>query len=183
MAGAYRPGDGLPGEVVHPGEFGVSRGTYREAMRAPIAKGLVEGQPKAGTRVLPRRRRNMLDPEVLARRRRPADDGSGPAGHGAPDTRDRRRAGGGPAVPRNDPGRIRQGRADRPGIAAGVEWSTRFEQRTRVLPRDPVPDHRRVFDAIAAGDGEDASRRMRLPVRLAFEDIWFGMGATPGGKR
>ena len=30
------------------------------------AKGLVESRPKAGTRVLPRNRWNLLDPEVLA---------------------------------------------------------------------------------------------------------------------
>ena len=48
--------------------------------------------------------------------------------------------------------------------------------RTRALPRDPVPDHRLVYDAIAAGDGEEAGKRMRTLVRLAFDDTWFGMG-------
>jgi len=46
--------------------LGVSRAAYREAVQTLIAKGLVESRPKAGTRVLPRDRWNLLDPDVLA---------------------------------------------------------------------------------------------------------------------
>src|SRR5947207_2728714 len=46
--------------------LGVSRSAYREAVQVLIAKGLVESRPKTGTRVLPRDRWNLLDPEVLA---------------------------------------------------------------------------------------------------------------------
>ena len=38
----------------------------REAIQVLTAKGLVESRPKAGTRVLPRNRWNLLDPDVLA---------------------------------------------------------------------------------------------------------------------
>jgi len=55
-------------------------------------------------------------------------------------------------------------------IGAAVNWTTKFKQRTRVLPRDPVPDHARAFEAIAAGDGEAASLAMRVLVDLALED-------------
>src|SRR5690606_27803878 len=46
-------------------------------------------------------------------------------------------------------------------IGAAVHWTTIFKQRSRGLPRDPVPDHARVFDAIAAGDGEAAAEAMQ----------------------
>jgi DNA-binding FadR family transcriptional regulator len=42
-------------------------------------------------------------------------------------------------------------------ISAAVSWTTEFKQRSRALPRDPVPDHAKVFDAIAAGDPDAAS--------------------------
>jgi hypothetical protein len=42
------------------------------------------------------------------------------------------------------------------GIGAAVRWTTIFKQRKRRLPRDPMPDHWRVLDAIAAGGAEAA---------------------------
>jgi DNA-binding FadR family transcriptional regulator len=56
----------LGGEIEASAALGVSRTAYREAIRILSAKGLVESRPKAGTRVLPRRHWNMLDPDVLA---------------------------------------------------------------------------------------------------------------------
>ena len=55
-------------------------------------------------------------------------------------------------------------------IGAAVSWTTQFKQRTRTLPRDPVPDHARVSDAIAAGDREAAEAAMQALVDLALED-------------
>jgi len=55
-------------------------------------------------------------------------------------------------------------------IGAAVSWTTQFKQRVRALPRDPVPDHARVCDAIVAGDPEMASAAMRTLVDLALED-------------
>ncbi|UZK69782.1 FadR family transcriptional regulator [Sphingomonas sp. S1-29] len=66
LAGDYRPGELLLGEVVFAEKLGVSRGVYREAVQVLIGKGLVESRRKLGTRVLPRNRWNMLDPDVLA---------------------------------------------------------------------------------------------------------------------
>jgi DNA-binding FadR family transcriptional regulator len=60
-------------------------------------------------------------------------------------------------------------------IGAAVRWTTIYKQRKRSLPRDPVPDHRRVFDAIADG-GPDAARvAMQDLVLLALEDTRHGM--------
>ena len=55
-------------------------------------------------------------------------------------------------------------------IGAAVSWTTQFKQRARDLPRNPIPDHVRVYDAIAAGDGESASDAMSALVALALED-------------
>ena len=66
VGGKRRPGEVLGGEIEASAALGVSRTAYREAIRILSAKGLVESRPKAGTRVLPRRHWNMLDPEVLA---------------------------------------------------------------------------------------------------------------------
>lgn len=66
LMGAHRPGDLFEGEIEAAERLGVSRTAYREAVRILIAKGMLESRPKAGTRVLPRSRWNVLDPEMLA---------------------------------------------------------------------------------------------------------------------
>jgi len=45
------------------------------------------------------------------------------------------------------------------------------------LPRDPLPDHVRVYDAIADGDAPGAQAAMRVLVDLALEDT---QGSMPG---
>jgi DNA-binding FadR family transcriptional regulator len=212
LSGEYRPGDVLSGEVAFSEALNVSRSAYREAMQALAAKGLVESRPKAGTRVLPRDRWNLLDPDVLAW-----------AFAGEPDIQLVRslfelRAIIEPAAARlaaerrsrtelnmmrdalalmrrhtlaNDQGRT----ADRDfhrailhathndalvtlsaSIGAAVAWTTQFKQRSRALPRNPIPDHVRVYDAIAAGDGQAASDAMAALVGLALDDTRNSMG-------
>jgi DNA-binding FadR family transcriptional regulator len=56
------------------------------------------------------------------------------------------------------------------GIGAAVHWTTHFKQRSRALPRNPVPDHARVYEAIAAGHAAAATREMRTLVDLALAD-------------
>jgi len=51
-----------------------------------------------------------------------------------------------------------------------VTWTTVFKQRIDPLPRDPVPDHKHVYDAVAAGDAVAAHRAMMKLVEMAFED-------------
>ncbi|MGV3554895.1 MAG: FadR/GntR family transcriptional regulator [Croceibacterium sp.] len=55
-------------------------------------------------------------------------------------------------------------------VGAAVAWTTVFKQRLDPLPRDPVPDHRDVYDAVAAGDAPGAHRAMTKLVEMAFED-------------
>jgi len=66
VAGEYPQGETLPGEIEFSERLRISRTAYREAVRILAAKGLVESRPKTGTRVLPRSRWNLLDPDVLA---------------------------------------------------------------------------------------------------------------------
>ncbi|MGY2051438.1 FadR/GntR family transcriptional regulator [Methylobacterium sp. JK268] len=60
-------------------------------------------------------------------------------------------------------------------IAAAVTWTTIFKQRRRALPRDPLPDHRRLFEAIVAADPEAARAAMSDLVRLALADTEMSM--------
>jgi DNA-binding FadR family transcriptional regulator len=60
-------------------------------------------------------------------------------------------------------------------IGAAVSWTTQFKQRASVLPRNALPDHRRVFDAIAASDPDAASLAMQTLVDLALQDTQDAM--------
>jgi len=215
LSGEYRPGDTLSGEVAFAEALDVSRGAYREAIRALAAKGLVESRPRAGTRVLPRARWNLLDPDVLgwAFAGEPDPDLvrslfelrlliEPPAAGLAADRRDRddvKRMRDALAAMRRHSLATDEGRAaDRAfhdallratrndalvvlsaSIGAAVAWTTKFKQRARGLPRDPVPDHARVFDAVAAGDAPAAETAMRALVELALDDTRGAM-VVPG---
>src|SRR5580693_6564703 len=65
VSGEYRPGDLLDGEIESSERLAVSRTAYREAVRILAAKGLVDARPKVGTRVNPRSKWHLLDPDVL----------------------------------------------------------------------------------------------------------------------
>ena len=56
------------------------------------------------------------------------------------------------------------------GVTAAVNALTEFKQRIAPLKRDPVPDHLRVYDAIAAKDAEGARAAMTELIRLAIMD-------------
>jgi DNA-binding FadR family transcriptional regulator len=56
-------------------------------------------------------------------------------------------------------------------ISAAVTWTTIYKQRYQPLKRDPVPDHRKVYNAVAAGNTAAARRAMGELVDLAFFDI------------
>jgi len=211
LSGEFAPGDTLSGEIAFSEALNISRSAYREAIQVLTAKGLVESRPKAGTRVLPRQRWNLLDPDVLAW-----------AFMGEPDEQLIRSlfelrlimepAAAGLAATRRDRDDLKamkdglvgmrrhslatdQGRlADRQfhdailqatrndalialsaSIGAAVSWTTQFKQRSRALPRNPIPDHAAVYDAIAAGDSDAASAAMRVLVELALEDTRMSM--------
>jgi DNA-binding FadR family transcriptional regulator len=55
-------------------------------------------------------------------------------------------------------------------VNAAVAWTNIFKQRYTPLKRDPVPDHRKVYEAVAAGDAAAARRAMGELVERAFQD-------------
>lgn len=211
LAGEYAPGDTLSGEVAFSEALDVSRSAYREAVQVLTAKGLVESRPKAGTRVLPRNRWNLLDPDVLAWAFagepdigfirslfelrgivEPAAAALAAQRRERPDLKVMKDALG--AMRRHTLATEAGRAADRDfhdailhatrndalivlsaSIGAAVSWTTQFKQRARALPRNPIPDHVKVYDAIAAGDAVAASEAMRVLVDLALEDTQLAM--------
>jgi DNA-binding FadR family transcriptional regulator len=206
VSGEYAPGDTLSGEVAFSEALNVSRTAYREAVQVLAAKGLVESRPKTGTKVLPKDRWNVLDPDVLAWSFANAPDIDfirnlfelrsiiEPAAAGlAAERRDRddlkQMKESLSAMRRHTLSSDEGQSADREfhtailratrnsaliflssGIGAAVRWTTQFKQRSSGLPRNAIPEHARVYEAIAAGDAREASEAMRILVDLALDD-------------
>jgi DNA-binding FadR family transcriptional regulator len=215
-SGRHKPGDLLIGEVESSEKLSVSRTAYREAIRILAAKGLVESKPKIGTKVSPRAKWNLLDPDVLAW-----------TFYGEPDLelleclfelRDivesaaaalaaQRRTQAQLDAMKDAIERMAQhtlateaGRAAdtdfhawllkasgnpfmislTTGVQAAVDTTNLFKQRERPFIQDAVDDHRRVLDAIAAGNAEEARKEMRALIQLALRDI---ADAVKDGKR
>ena len=206
LTGRHQPGETLPGEIEFAQSLGVSRSAYREAVRILIAKGLVESRTRTGTRVSPRERWNLLDPEVLGwsfesepnkdfvrdlfELRMVVEPAAAEFAAGRRDAADLER------MKSAIEGMRRHGLATPEGqaadqafhtailaaarnaplvtlsssIAAAVSWTTVFKQRKRGLPRDPLPDHEKLYDAIVAADPAAAREQMAELVRLALED-------------
>jgi DNA-binding FadR family transcriptional regulator len=55
-------------------------------------------------------------------------------------------------------------------VTAAVAWSTMFKMRTERLKRDAIPDHIKVYEAIAARDAPAARAAMHELIDLAFTD-------------
>lgn len=66
VAGRFRAGALVPGEIELGRRHGASRTVVREALKLLSAKGLIASRKRAGTRALPREAWNMLDADVLA---------------------------------------------------------------------------------------------------------------------
>ena len=211
LAGEFAPGDTLSGEVEFSKTLDVSRSAYREAVQVLTAKGLVESRPKIGTRVLPRSRWNLLDPDVLAwafagepdiafirslfELRGIVEPAAAAFAAQRRERSDLKTMKDALSAMRRHTLATEAGRAaDRDfhdailhatrndalivlsaSIGAAVGWTTLFKQRGRALPRNPIPDHLRVYDAIAAGDATGASDAMRALVDLALEDTQLAM--------
>ncbi|MBO9669137.1 MAG: FadR family transcriptional regulator [Sphingobium sp.] len=56
-------------------------------------------------------------------------------------------------------------------VAAAVRWTTRFKQEHNALPRDPLPEHEALRDAVASRKPARARRAMEELVRLALADM------------
>ncbi|MFI5258803.1 MAG: FadR/GntR family transcriptional regulator [Candidatus Limnocylindrales bacterium] len=65
VKGGVVPGETFPNEADLSAELDVSRTVIREAVKVLASKGLVDTRPKTGTRVMPRDRWNLIDPDVL----------------------------------------------------------------------------------------------------------------------
>ena len=211
ISGEYLPGDTLSGEVAFSEALDVSRTAYREAVQVLMAKGLVESRPKTGTRVLPRNRWNLLDPDVLAwafsgepdiafvrglfELRAIVEPAAAALAAERRDRTDLTAMKDALAGMRRHTLATEAGRAaDREfhnailhatrndalvvlsaSIGAAVSWTTQFKQRARALPRNPIPDHVRVYEAIAAADPAAANAAMRALVDLALDDTQLAM--------
>ncbi|WP_323015403.1 FadR/GntR family transcriptional regulator [Devosia sp.] len=66
VRGDYAEGEILPSDVELQQRFSVSRTVLREALKTLAAKGMIEARARIGTRVLPRKRWNLFDADVLA---------------------------------------------------------------------------------------------------------------------
>ncbi len=216
LTGRHQPGELFEGEIEASDRLGVSRTAYREAVRILIAKGMLESRPKAGTRVLPRNRWNVLDPEMLAwmfagepdahfirdlfelrgviepaaaefaARRRTSDQLAvmeaalaemARYGLSAPEGRaaDQRFHNMILAATHND-----ALEALASSVGAAVSWTTTFKHRKKLMPRDPLPDHRAVFQAIAARDTAAARTSMAELLRLALADMDIALAEPEG---
>jgi len=206
VSGQYAPGDLLDSEIEASEQLAVSRTAYREAVRILAAKGLVDARPKVGTRVNPRSKWALLDPDVLEWTFESEPDlillnslfelrnvvESAAAGLAAT-----RRTAAHLAAMRlaldgmaahtlatpagrqydlefhttllnatNNPFIISLAS----GVSAAINTTTIFKQRKRPLRRDPMPDHLKVFTAIAARDAAKAQKAMSELIELARLD-------------
>lgn len=67
-------------------------------------------------------------------------------------------------------------------IGAAVHWTTVFKHRSAALPRDPMPEHRRVYAAIADGDSERALEAAKELLQLALQDTRASLGRDGRAK-
>lgn len=56
-------------------------------------------------------------------------------------------------------------------IMAAIAWTTTIKQRVNAAPRDPMPEHRQLFEQIAARNAKQAKRAMQALLELALSDM------------
>ena len=214
LSGTLPEGHAFPGEVEYAAQLGISRSALREAFRSLAAKGLVEGRPKAGTRVTPRRLWSLLDPDLLAWQFKAV-----PGVKFLHDLFELRMivepGAAALAAVRRSEAQVRQmaqalqcmaeqGLATEAGrhadqqfhmvmleatqndtiialsssIMSAIAWTTLYKQRNRALPRDPVPEHRALFETIARADAGLAHEAMAELIRLALRDTEISLNET-----
>jgi DNA-binding FadR family transcriptional regulator len=206
VSGQYQPGDLLDGEISSSEQFAVSRTAYREAVRILAAKGLVDARPKVGTRINPKSKWNLLDPDVLVWTFESEPDidvlnslfelrnvvesaaaGFAATRRSAQHLKAMRLALRGMATHTLATEGGRQADLDfhttlldatnnpfiislTSGVSAAINATTVFKYRKGPLRRDPMPDHVRVFEAIAAKNPAKAEQAMSELIVLARED-------------
>ncbi|MBE7210730.1 MAG: FadR family transcriptional regulator [Gluconacetobacter diazotrophicus] len=66
-------------------------------------------------------------------------------------------------------------------VAAAIVWTTLFKHRAQRHPRNPIVEHRAVFEAIRDGNASRARELMEDLVRFAFADMQASL--TEGSAR
>lgn len=69
------------------------------------------------------------------------------------------------------------------GVSAAVAWTTIFKQRSSPLQRDPIPDHQRVYDAVASRDTGGARVAMADLIDMALLDTLQSRPRNPCAAR
>jgi DNA-binding FadR family transcriptional regulator len=67
-------------------------------------------------------------------------------------------------------------------VGAAIHITTEFKQRTQPLRRNPMPDHDRVYVAIAGRDAARARAAMRRLIRLARIETTVGAKRRPRSR-
>jgi DNA-binding FadR family transcriptional regulator len=219
VSGVLGAGQLLDTEIRATERYHVSRAAYREAVRILAAKGLVESRPKVGTRVTPREKWHLLDPDVLSWifQAEPSDHmleslfelrmivepeaAALAARRRTSEHLDRMRQALA-EMARHTLGTDQGRAADQEfhaavliasdnaflrtliaSVCTAVTWTTVLKQRVRPLIRDPIPDHVRVFESIAAREPESARSAMSRLVELALFDTRTAPQANPKSRR
>ena len=69
------------------------------------------------------------------------------------------------------------------GVATAIALTTAFKQRRLPAPRDALPEHVRVYQAVAAGDAQGAHDAMASLVDRGRADTLEARRDLGGGKR
>lgn len=62
-------------------------------------------------------------------------------------------------------------------ICAAIHWTTVLKHRSAKVPRDAIPDHRKLYAAIVAGDANRAAAAARELIELALDDTRSSLAA------
>ncbi len=68
-------------------------------------------------------------------------------------------------------------------IGAAIHWTTVFKYRSARAPRDAIPDHIELYNAIADGNAARAAEAARNLIQLALQDTRASLGVEDGQAR
>ncbi|MCW5719549.1 MAG: alpha/beta hydrolase fold domain-containing protein [Devosia sp.] len=213
ITGELAPGSLLPREESASEAYGVSRSTYREAIRTLVAKSMVVAQPKVGTKVAPRATWQFLDPDIITwhfevapsegfirnlfeLRKIVEPSAAALAATRRTELELAELADGLSRMARSNPrsgawlnaaiafhhGLLTASRNEVlvsmwPAIQTTIRWSVKLQMMLPELSlsSDPVADHARVFEKIAAHDAHATLTDMALLTETAFTDTLSNM--------
>lgn len=62
-------------------------------------------------------------------------------------------------------------------IGAAIHWTTVLKYRSTLVPRDAIPDHRKLYAAIVDSDADRAAEAAKQLIQLALEDTHTSLAA------